>query len=70
MWSASSSTVISIASRWANPCFIEVFEATRAGDDDVDAALEGRDLALLRDAAEDRGDGEAVGGGQRLHRGA
>ncbi len=45
----------------------EVLEAAGAGNDDVDAGLEGRDLALLRDATEDRGDVQAVGGGERLH---
>ncbi len=47
----------------------EVLEAAGAGDDDVDAGLEGRDLALLRDAAEDRRGLEAVGLGQRLEDG-
>ena len=46
----------------------EVFEATRAGHDDVDACFESCDLALLGYAAEDRGDLEAIGGRERLHR--
>ena len=33
----------------------QVLEAAGAGDDDVDAGLERGDLAVLRDAAEDRG---------------
>ena len=33
--------------------FHKVFEATGAGHDDVDTGFESRDLALLRDAAED-----------------
>ncbi|OUD94761.1 hypothetical protein CMMCAS05_03410 [Clavibacter michiganensis subsp. michiganensis] len=45
----------------------EVLEAAGAGHDHVDAGLEGRDLALLRDAAEDRRGGEVVGLGQRRH---
>lgn len=44
----------------------EVFEASRASDDDVDAAAEGLFLAGLLDAAEDGGDGEADGGRERL----
>ena len=46
----------------------EVFEAARAGDDDVDAVFERRDLAVLADAAEDRRGLEAVGGCQGLER--
>ncbi len=44
----------------------EVFESAGAGDDDVDAVLEGRDLAVLVDAAEDRGGLQSVGRGERL----
>ena len=66
MWSASSSTVISMASSVHEALLHEVFEAAGAGDDDVDAGLERGDLALLRDAAEDRGGLEAVGVGERL----
>ena len=46
MWSASSSTVISTASSVDEPLLHEVFEPAGAGHDDVDAGLEGRDLAL------------------------
>ena len=45
MWSASSSTVISTASRVDDALPHEVLEAAGAGDDDVDAGLERRDLA-------------------------
>ena len=44
----------------------EVFEAAGAGHDDVDAAPERSDLGLLADAAEDRGDAQAIGLGERL----
>ncbi len=44
----------------------EVFEATRARDDDVDAAAEGLLLAHLLDATEDGGDGQTDGGRQRF----
>ena len=47
----------------------EVFEPARAGDDDVDAGLEGGDLAVLGDAAEDRGGLQAVRLGERLEHG-
>ena len=66
MWSASSRTVISTASRRDEALLHQVLEAAGAGDDDVDAGLERRDLAVLRDAAEDGGDLQAVGVGQRL----
>ena len=45
----------------------QVLEAPWAGDDDVDTGLECGDLSLLRDAAEDRGDLEAVRRRERLH---
>ena len=45
----------------------EVFEATGAGNDNVDTTLEGRNLALLGYAAEDRGDLNAVCRSERLH---
>ena len=44
----------------------EVLEAAGAGDDDVDAAADGRDLRALADAAEDGARGEA----EALRRGA
>jgi hypothetical protein len=46
----------------------EVFEAAGAGDDDVDAVLQRRDLTVLVDAAEDRRRLHAVGGCQGLER--
>ena len=46
----------------------EVFEAAGAGDDDVDAGSQRRDLAALADAAEDRGDVQAERRGERLER--
>ena len=46
----------------------EVLEAAGAGDDDVDAVLQRRDLTVLVDAAEDRRRLHAVGGGQGLER--
>ena len=42
MWSASSSTVISTASRRHEALLHEVFEAAGAGDDDVDAGAQRR----------------------------
>src|SRR5690606_32515411 len=48
----------------------EVFEAAGAGDDDVDARVQGLLLALLRDATEDRGRLEPVGLGERVDDGA
>ena len=53
MWSASSRTVISTASRRDVALADEVLEPAGAGDDDVDAAAERRDLRVLADAAED-----------------
>ena len=44
----------------------EVFEATGAGDDDVDSGLESLNLAVLRDTTEDRGHAQVVCGGQRF----
>ena len=41
MWSASSRTVISTASRLTCPLLDEVLEPAGAGDDDVDAAAQG-----------------------------
>ena len=46
----------------------EVFEAARARDDDIDARLECGNLALLRNATEDRRDRETVRGCEGLHR--
>jgi hypothetical protein len=43
----------------------QVLQAAGAGDDDVHAAAQGLGLAALGDAAEDGGDREAVGLGQR-----
>ena len=43
----------------------QVLEPARAGDDDVDALAEGRDLRVLADAAEDGAGGQAGGLGER-----
>ena len=44
----------------------QVFQPTWAGYDDVDAGTQRRNLTVLRDAAEDGGDLELVGGCQRF----
>ena len=47
MWSASSRTVISTASRLIEALLHQVFEPAGAGHDDVDAGLERAHLTVL-----------------------
>ena len=64
MWSASSRTVISTEPQVDVTLAHEVLEAARAGDDDVDAAAQGRRPGVLADAAEHGDAGQAGGRGE------
>ena len=66
MWSASSSTVISTASRLTNFCFIRSSRRPGHATTMSTPALSAADLTVLGDATEDGGDPQVVGGGEGL----
>ena len=68
MWSASSRTAIGAVAQVDRAALDEVVEAARGGDEQVDAAVQGVDLGLVRHAAGDELVAQAEDVHQRLER--